>query len=222
MRILVVEDRVVPMSSFSEARTLSSMTDGPMATRLGRGGPARQAGFTLVELMTVLTVIGILMAVGVPSYQYVTNSTRVSNEVNSLLGDMMYARSEAINQGINVSVCPSADGANCTVSGTSWQNGWIVFTDVNANGTVDATPPNNDMVLRVQKAFGGTDTFTSDNATLYYVTFNREGFATGLNANGVNFVIRTTSASVTWIRCLNTTIGALTTQRGGQGTCPTS
>jgi len=173
--------------------------------------------------MTVLTVIGILMAVGVPSFKYVTNSNRVSSEVNSLLGDMMYARAEAIKEGINVSVCPSTDGATCfPVNSTAWQNGWIVFTDVNANGTVEATPPNNDTVLRVQKAFGGTDTFTSDTATLYYVTFNRGGFATGLTANGVNFVIRTTPASVTWIRCLNATIGTLTTQRGGQGTCPTS
>jgi type IV fimbrial biogenesis protein FimT len=50
------------------------------------------AGFTLIELIVVITIVSILMAVGVPSYRYVTNSNRMSAEVNGLLGDLQFAR----------------------------------------------------------------------------------------------------------------------------------
>jgi type IV fimbrial biogenesis protein FimT len=186
------------------------------------------AAFSLVELLVVITIIGILLGLGAPSYRYVTNTNRVATEVNGLLGDMMLARSEAIKQGINVSVCPSVSPYNaCTNLGTTWQTGWIVFSDYNGNGTVDG----NDLILRVQPALSGTDTVTPDNNSVTYVTFNREGFATGLPTGntGVNFVVRTTNpATPQFQRCLNLVfVGSLTTLHAGAantsgGTCPTS
>src|SRR5438874_13781183 len=83
-----------------------------------------------------------------PSYRYIANSYRMSAEVNGLLGDLQYARSEAIKEGQTVTTCVSADGTGCT-GGTAWANGWIVFSDPNANATVDA----GETVLRVQGAF---------------------------------------------------------------------
>ncbi len=67
------------------------------------------AGLTLVELMVVITIVAVLLALGVPSYRYVTSSNRVSSEVNALLGDLMFARSEAIKEGATVTVCPVAN-----------------------------------------------------------------------------------------------------------------
>ena len=107
------------------------------------------AGFTLIELLTVITVVAILFALGMPSYRYVTNANRISGEVNALLGDMQYARSEAIKEGQPVTVCSSTNATTCS-NQTSWRNGWIVFTDVNGNGAVDGV---NDAILRVQPAF---------------------------------------------------------------------
>jgi type IV fimbrial biogenesis protein FimT len=186
------------------------------------------AAFSLVELLVVITIIGILMGLGAPSYRYVTNTNRVATEVNGLLGDMMLARSEAIKQGINVSVCPSATPyTSCTNLGTTWQQGWIVFSDYGANGVVGG----NDLILRVQTALSGNDTVIPDNNSVTYVTFNREGFATGLPTGntGVNFVVRTTNpANAQFLRCLNLVfVGSLSTLHAGQanssgGTCPTS
>ena len=66
------------------------------------------AGFTVTELVIVMTIVGILTAIGVPSYKYVTTSNRISSEINSLLGDMQFARSQAIKQGLTVTVCTSS------------------------------------------------------------------------------------------------------------------
>jgi type IV fimbrial biogenesis protein FimT len=65
----------------------------------------REAGFTLTELMAVAAIVAILLGIGVPSYKYITNSSRMSSEVNNLLGDLMYARGEALKEGQYVTVC---------------------------------------------------------------------------------------------------------------------
>jgi len=84
----------------------------------------RERGFTLAELMVTLTIMGILFAIGVPSYRNVTKSNRLSAEINGLLGDLQSARSEAIREGQQVSVCvpttnpPPTAGATRSAAGT--------------------------------------------------------------------------------------------------------
>lgn len=177
-----------------------------------------QHGMSMVELMVTVSIAGILLAIGVPSYRYVTNSNRVSGEVNGLLMDMQFARSEAIKDGRPVTICTSATGQQC--AGTvNWQNGWIVFMDLNGNGQVDA----NELVLRTQAGFGNTDTFAADN-NIQSVTFNREGFS-GLPAtpNGYATVtLHDSTANSQWTRCLEiSTVGNVRTERRGdaQGNC---
>jgi type IV fimbrial biogenesis protein FimT len=184
------------------------------ARRRGRRGIA---GFTLIEVLTVITIAAILMALGIPSFQYVTNANRISGEVNGLLGDMQYARSEAIKEGQTVTVCSSTDptaAAPACNGNTVWQNGWIVFSDVNGNGTVDP----GDTILRVQRAFPVGDTFNSNNA-MTEVTFNREGFALGL-ANPVTVTLHAAVPNASSTRCLQITIvGQLITESSGTGAC---
>jgi type IV fimbrial biogenesis protein FimT len=155
-------------------------------------------GFTLPELMVVVAIVAILMNIGIPSYRYISNSFRVSSEVNGLLGDLQFARAEAIKEGQTVSVCVSRDGATCDAGSTTWQEGWIVFQDPTNLGTVDP----GDTILRVQTRFAGTDTFTADNG-VSNVTFNREGFATAAGAfPSATVTLHDQTASATWTRCL--------------------
>jgi type IV fimbrial biogenesis protein FimT len=180
----------------------------------------RQTGFTLTELMVVTAVVAILLGIGVPSYRYVTNSYRMSAEVNGLLGDLQYARSEAIKEGQTVTTCVSTNGTACT-GGTAWASGWIVFSDPNNIGTVDA----GETVLRVQGAFAGSvpDTFNAT-ANVTAITYNREGFArTAAGFVTTTISLQDSTNNAAWRRCL--VIAAATplsaqTHTMNPGACP--
>ncbi|HTU55285.1 MAG TPA: GspH/FimT family pseudopilin, partial [Acetobacteraceae bacterium] len=105
--------------------------------RSPRAGPTRQSGFTLIELIVVMILVGILVAIGVPSFRSITTSSRMSAESNTLLGDLQYARAEAAREGTPVTVCiANTAGTACNAASTAWQGGWIIFTDVNDDQTV--------------------------------------------------------------------------------------
>jgi type IV fimbrial biogenesis protein FimT len=170
------------------------------------------SGFSLVELMVVIMIAAVLMAIGVPSYRYVTNSNRISAEVNALLGDLQFARSEAIKEGGTVTVCPSSDQVTC-IGNTVWNQGWIVTS-------ATLTPA----VLRVQQAFANpNDSFTSDNKVVS-VSFDRDGFAhsTPVSATG-RFTVELTIPPKTaqWTRCVEVPIvgSMLTTEQFGTDDC---
>jgi type IV fimbrial biogenesis protein FimT len=159
---------------------------------------ARQAGVTLVELLTVMVIVAILMAIGVPSYRYVTTANRVATESNSLLADLQYARSEAVREGQQVSVCVSKNGSSCDSATTppAWQEGWIIYSNPDSVIIVDSSDP----LLRDEKQFNSTDTFQSSNST-YQITFSRDGFA-NLGAASMQITLHDSTANKLYSRCL--------------------
>jgi type IV fimbrial biogenesis protein FimT len=177
----------------------------------------RAAGFTMMELVMVIAIAGLLAAIGIPSFKYVTASNRIATELNALVGDLQFARSEAVKEGLPVTVCASTDGISCANSST-WNTGWIVFADSNGNKAVDA----NETVLRVQKNFtttGSTDTLVASNAAFQAVVFNREGYAATSVAAVVNVALHSSPVNNQWTRCLAVTpVGALTVVKYGVGT----
>jgi type IV fimbrial biogenesis protein FimT len=151
----------------------------------------------MVELIITMTIAGILLAVGVSSYKYVTNANRASGEINALLGDMQFARYEAVKEGLPVTICPAATNAAtiCDAS-TNWHEGWIVLSNVlsGTSGTAN--------VLRRQlpfSSFHSTDTLTT--ATTQSVIFNREGFAIGLGGV-IAFTLHDSLTTASYTRCL--------------------
>lgn len=98
----------------------------------------RQRGFNIIELMVGITILGILLGVGVPSFTEMIRTNRLVEQTNSMVGALNYARSEALKRGFRVSACPGS-GSACS-GGTDWNVGILVFTDDTGTiGTLDNT-----------------------------------------------------------------------------------
>jgi type IV fimbrial biogenesis protein FimT len=163
----------------------------------------RSPGFTLVEMIVVCGIVALLLAIGVPSFRYVTTSNRATTEINGLLADLQFARSEAIREGQQIDVCATTNGTSCVTSGTTWNNGWLVKSGTN--------------ILRIQPVFSSQDTLQSDNS-IKVVSFSREGFTSGL-PSAITFTLNDSTSNAQYRRCLSLTIiGALSTQIGGKQT----
>ena len=122
----------------------------------------KYSGFTLVELLITLFIVGILVSVGVPSLKSFMQSNQLVAATNELISAMHVARSEAIKANSRVTICSSDDGATCS-GDSDWTDGWIVFIDANGDlagtGTV-CSAPNTDCLLRIH------DGFTDDQLTV--------------------------------------------------------
>ena len=64
----------------------------------------KQIGFTLIELMIVVVIAGILLGIGIPSYNTLRNNNCLVTNTNRLVATLQYARSEAAKRNTNVSV----------------------------------------------------------------------------------------------------------------------
>jgi type IV fimbrial biogenesis protein FimT len=137
-------------------------------------------GFTLIELMITLAVVGIVLLTGLPSLNKMTDSNRLVSQINSLSGSLALARSEAIKSGKVVTICASSNTTSCNV--TTWHSGWIVFTDLDKDTVVDAGI---DTRIQIQGALNGGPTLKltlSDNTGTYQ--FLPDGSSRDSNSSG--------------------------------------
>ena len=135
----------------------------------------KKSGFTLLELLITVALISILAAFAIPSMRSFSQNDRLTTNINTMIGHLAYARSEAVKRHAQVSICISNDTVGCT--GGNWEDGWIVYVDADANGTFDAATLNED-ILRVNQALDGNNNFTPTAAYTFQVTYDNRGFVT--------------------------------------------
>ena len=106
---------------------MTAMRERGVSTVPGR--PARERGFTMMELLVAVSIAAMLFAIGVPMFRNASLGARLSAAANNLLASVQLARSEAIKRNVRVTLCTSSDGATCAASG-GWEQGWIVVDTV--------------------------------------------------------------------------------------------
>jgi type IV fimbrial biogenesis protein FimT len=149
-----------------------------------------QPGFTLLELMVSLAIVGTLLAVGIPAMgDYIRNS-RITGAANDVMGALHYARSEAVKRRASVTLCTSANALNpdgspntttAACAASAELTGWIVFVDNTPFGTREA----GDLILLNRGPMDPQITARSS-VNPFAVTYQLNGFA--LNTNGTRLV----------------------------------
>jgi len=146
-----------------------------------------QQGFTLIELMIVVAIIGILAAVAIPAYQDYTIKARVGNALTSV---------DAIKTAVALCAQESGDITTCNTANTS--SGIPAFTATNevASATVTgsgviAATLSNTMGTGIN---GGTITWTPTVGTSA-VTWRIEPNATITNTTAIAAITKNSIGS---------------------------
>jgi len=85
----------------------------------GAGISARlRAGFTLVELVVAIAVVGMLAAIAIPSFSGMIANNKAKGIATDLYFDLAKTRSEAVKRNMDVTISPVVDG---------WKKGWSIY-----------------------------------------------------------------------------------------------
>ena len=152
-----------------------------------------QAGFTLIELLVGVAIMAILLMVGVPSFQSAVASSRLTTSTNDLVSAMALARTEAIRRGTRVTVCKSANTAQCTTAG-NWAQGWIIFVDT-TRGSADASVDSGEAILSSNAATSRNIVMVGTVGVPNFVSFASDGQAKLMNGSSQAGVLRVCSTA---------------------------
>jgi type IV fimbrial biogenesis protein FimT len=98
----------------------------------------KQEGFSLIELMVIVSVLALALGLGIPAFNDMLGNSRMSTTVNDLVSSLHAARGEAITRRATVVLCPTnAAETDCRADG-DLEAGWLVFVDSNDDGSPDA------------------------------------------------------------------------------------
>lgn len=129
LRLPLVPGLGPPVGDGWQARTAAVKVQSPNCegAPLQRQRWKRQSthsrGFTLVELMVTVAVIGILALVAVPSMTSMISNSRLRGQTEEVTASLQLARSEAVRRNQRITACASGSGVACAASA----NRFVVF-----------------------------------------------------------------------------------------------
>jgi type IV fimbrial biogenesis protein FimT len=91
-----------------------------------------QDGFTLLELLITLAIVGIMSTLALSSMSALTNDNKSENYVKELAKSVNFSRLQSVSTGQTVTLCPLVDG----ICVSDWSQDITIFIDANNNRTV--------------------------------------------------------------------------------------
>jgi general secretion pathway protein H len=88
---------------------------------LARGGRARAAGFTLIEIIIVLTLAALLLALVPPRLSGALAAAEIRSAARELASALRYARSRAVTRHAEVLLTLDTERRRYRVSGSRWR-----------------------------------------------------------------------------------------------------
>lgn len=98
-----------------------------------------QQGLTLVELLLGITILGILVSLGPPSFISLVASSRLNAVESDLTSLLASTRSAALMRNRRVTLCRSEDGQQCAGTARQGERRWsgaLIFVDLDQNSVV--------------------------------------------------------------------------------------
>ncbi len=94
-----------------------------------------EKGFTLIEALVVLVIVGIFAAFTVPGLRALLAQNELVYKNNALVNAIQLTKAEAIKSGNDTFICATETGLSC---GVDWSTGWLIWSDGDADGLLDS------------------------------------------------------------------------------------
>ncbi len=166
-----------------------------------RQAPPLASGFTLIEMMITLTIVGILIIFALPSLSNLVLDQKIKSATFDVFSSLVYTRSEALKRNSNIDIVATSN---------NWANGWKVQTQ----GTV--------AVLKNQDALSGiilTATDSANNA-VNTITYRHDGRLN--NTTAPTFVLKIANNATVNPRCVLVDLSGLPNIKVAQNFNPTN
>ncbi len=142
---------------------------------------ARARGFSLLELLTTLSIAAVVLAIGVPSMTALIERNRIAAAHNEFVAGIYLLRSEAVKRNRTMTMCrvERPDPPRCA-SGldSGWEAGWAIWHDEDGNQQID----DGEALIAVRNALPRGVRLTGNGTTLpHRIAYRSTGVPAGFN-----------------------------------------